>query len=84
MTDVLSEISGSILRVELNRPAKKNAMSAAMYVAMADILNTTAKDNRVHAESKGSPSSVLRKTPGGLCASESGRRLMNRGKHVRA
>jgi enoyl-CoA hydratase/carnithine racemase len=29
MSDINTERSGSILRVELNRPAKKNAMTAA-------------------------------------------------------
>jgi enoyl-CoA hydratase/carnithine racemase len=47
MTDILSERSGSILRVQFNRPAKKNAMTSAMYVTMADLLNTAAKDDSV-------------------------------------
>ena len=47
MTDINTEHSDSILRVELNRPAKKNAMTAAMYIAMADLLNNAAKDDSV-------------------------------------
>ena len=47
MTDILTEQSGSILRIQLNRPAKKNAMTFAMYIAIADILEAAAKDNRV-------------------------------------
>src|ERR1700685_1275066 len=47
MTEILTEKFGNILRVQLNRPAKKNAMTAAMYVGMADALNSTAKDENV-------------------------------------
>ena len=49
MTDIVTERSGSILRVQFNRPAKKNAMTFAMYVTMADLFNTTANDDRVRA-----------------------------------
>ena len=48
MSDVISERSGSILRVQLNRPAKKNAMTMSMYVTLADTLNDAAKDEQVH------------------------------------
>ena len=47
MSDIITEQSGSILRVQLNRPAKKNAMTSAMYVALADLLNAAAKDDQV-------------------------------------
>jgi enoyl-CoA hydratase/carnithine racemase len=47
MTDIITERSGSILRIQFNRPSKKNAMTSAMYIAMADILNTAAKDENV-------------------------------------
>jgi enoyl-CoA hydratase/carnithine racemase len=47
MSDIVAEISGSILRIELNRPAKKNAMTSAMYVALADFLNSAAKDDHI-------------------------------------
>jgi len=47
MTDIVTERSGSVLRVELNRPSKKNAMTSAMYITMADLLNAAAKDDRV-------------------------------------
>src|SRR6202166_1553893 len=47
MTDIVTERSGSILRVQLNRPSKKNAMTSAMYVTMADLLNESAKDDSV-------------------------------------
>ena len=49
MSDIVTECSGSILRIQFNRPAKKNAMTSAMYIAMADILNTAAKDDGVRA-----------------------------------
>jgi enoyl-CoA hydratase/carnithine racemase len=47
MSEILTERSGSILRVQLNRPAKKNAMTSGMYVTLADILNNAAKDERI-------------------------------------
>jgi len=47
MTDIVTERSGSILRVQFNRPSKKNAMTSAMYITMADLLNTTAQDDRL-------------------------------------
>ena len=46
MADIVTEHSGSILRIELNRPAKKNAMTSSMYATMADLLNGAAKDDR--------------------------------------
>jgi enoyl-CoA hydratase/carnithine racemase len=47
MSDINTERSGSILRVELNRPAKKNAMTAAMYTNLAEILGDSGKDEAV-------------------------------------
>src|ERR1700726_1209586 len=47
MNEIATERSGGILRVELNRPAKRNAMTSAMYVALADIFNGAAKDEHV-------------------------------------
>src|SRR6201991_3814958 len=44
MGDINTEHSGSILRVELNRPARKNAMTSQMYVTLADIFNEAAND----------------------------------------
>lgn len=38
MTDIITELSDGILRLQLNRPDKKNAMTAAMYLRMAEIL----------------------------------------------
>jgi len=44
MADIVTAHSGSILRVQLNRPAKRNAMTSAMYLALAGILNEAAND----------------------------------------
>ena len=47
MDEIITERSASMLRVELNRPAKKNAMTSSMYVTLADVFNDAAKDERV-------------------------------------
>src|SRR2546422_9669929 len=47
MSDIIKERSGSIVRIQLNRPAKKNAMTMSMYVTLADLLNDAAKDEGI-------------------------------------
>jgi enoyl-CoA hydratase/carnithine racemase len=47
MSDIIAEQSASILRIELNRPAKKNAMTSSMYLTLADLLNSAAKDDEI-------------------------------------
>src|SRR5213082_3948209 len=47
MSDILTECSGNILRIQLNRPEKKNAMTLAMYITLADLLNDAAKDDQI-------------------------------------
>ncbi|WP_342733141.1 enoyl-CoA hydratase [Bradyrhizobium sp. B117] len=47
MSDIITEISGGILRVELNRPAQKNAMTAGMYASLAGIFSEADKDEAV-------------------------------------
>src|ERR1700740_544498 len=47
MSDIVSERSGHILRIQLNRPEKKNAMTLAMYITLADLLNDAAKDDQI-------------------------------------
>ncbi len=47
MSEILAERSGSIQRVQFNRPAKKNAMTAGMYTGLADLLNAAGKDDRI-------------------------------------
>jgi enoyl-CoA hydratase/carnithine racemase len=46
MDEIVTEHSGSILRVELNRPAKRNAMTSGMYTTLADVFNDAARDER--------------------------------------
>jgi enoyl-CoA hydratase/carnithine racemase len=48
MNELLTERSGNILRVQFNRPAKKNAMTLAMYTGLADLLNQADKDETIH------------------------------------
>jgi len=47
MNDIITERSGHILRIQLNRPEKKNAMTLAMYITLADLLNDAAKDDQI-------------------------------------
>ena len=47
MSDIITERSGHILRIQLNRPEKKNAMTLAMYITLADLLNAAAKDDQI-------------------------------------
>ena len=48
MNEILTETSGRILRVTVNRPAKKNAMTSAMYNALADVFDGAGKDDDIH------------------------------------
>ena len=47
MSDIVVERSGNILSVQLNRPAKKNAMTSSMYITMAELLDGAAKDDQI-------------------------------------
>jgi enoyl-CoA hydratase/carnithine racemase len=47
MSDIVTERSGNILSIQLNRPAKKNAMTSSMYITMAELLNGAAKDEQI-------------------------------------
>jgi enoyl-CoA hydratase/carnithine racemase len=44
MDEIITERSESVLRVQLNRPMKRNAMTSRMYLALAVIFNDAAKD----------------------------------------
>jgi enoyl-CoA hydratase/carnithine racemase len=44
MEEIVTEHFGSILRVQLNRPTKRNAMTSAMYLSLASIFNEAAND----------------------------------------
>jgi enoyl-CoA hydratase/carnithine racemase len=46
MNEIITERSVDILRVQLNRPTKRNAMTSRMYVTLADIFEDAAKDER--------------------------------------
>jgi enoyl-CoA hydratase/carnithine racemase len=46
MNEIVTEQSGAILRVELNRPTKKNAMTSGMYLTLAEVFTDAAKDER--------------------------------------
>jgi enoyl-CoA hydratase/carnithine racemase len=49
MSEIATERSGTILRVQFNRPEKKNALTVSMYRAVADLLNAAAKDDDLRA-----------------------------------
>jgi enoyl-CoA hydratase/carnithine racemase len=44
MDEIVTEHTGSILRIQLNRPTKRNAMTSAMYLALADMFDAAAND----------------------------------------
>ena len=47
MNDIVTERSEGVLRVELNRPEKRNAMTSSMYTKLADIFNDAATDEHI-------------------------------------
>ncbi|MRW93796.1 enoyl-CoA hydratase [Duganella sp. FT80W] len=47
--EILSSIENGILTLEFNRPERKNAITAAMYQAMADALTAAESDTAVRA-----------------------------------
>jgi enoyl-CoA hydratase/carnithine racemase len=47
--DILSSIADGILTLEFNRPERKNAITAAMYQALADAINDAGQDSAVRA-----------------------------------
>jgi enoyl-CoA hydratase/carnithine racemase len=49
MDDIITECSEGVLRVELNRPEKRNAMTASMYKMLADVFNEAVGDERIRA-----------------------------------
>jgi len=44
MDDIVTERAGSVLRIQLNRPTKRNAMTSAMYLSLASIFSEAAND----------------------------------------
>jgi enoyl-CoA hydratase/carnithine racemase len=49
VSDIITERSGSIFRIQFNRPTRKNAMTSAMYVGLADLLNQALSDEGIRA-----------------------------------
>ncbi len=49
MSDVLTEMHDGVLRLTLNRPAKKNALTRAMYTTLTEGLERAAGDDSVRA-----------------------------------
>ena len=47
MDEIVTERAGGILRVQLNRPAKKNAITSQMYVTLAGTFKDVAQDERI-------------------------------------
>src|SRR5467141_2660259 len=47
MSEIITERSGSILRVQLNRPETKNSITSAMYIILAALFNTAAQDDEI-------------------------------------
>jgi len=47
MEEIITELSGNVLRVQFNRPSKKNAMTVAMYAALAEELDRADKNDDV-------------------------------------
>jgi enoyl-CoA hydratase/carnithine racemase len=47
MSDIITERASGVLRIQLNRPQKKNAMTSGMYLTLAEILNSAAKDDQI-------------------------------------
>jgi enoyl-CoA hydratase/carnithine racemase len=46
MKEIITEHTDGILRVALNRPAKRNAMTSSMYLTLAEIFTDAASDER--------------------------------------
>jgi hypothetical protein len=49
MNEILIEVKDRVLRIEIARPEKKNALTQAMYGAMADALVAADRDSAVRA-----------------------------------
>jgi enoyl-CoA hydratase/carnithine racemase len=46
-SDIITDRSGSILLIQFNRPARKNALTSSMYDTVANLLNGAAGDSSV-------------------------------------
>jgi enoyl-CoA hydratase/carnithine racemase len=46
-TEIITDLSESVLRVQFNRPARKNALTSEMYATVADLINAAATDDGI-------------------------------------
>ena len=60
MSDIITVLSSGVLSVELNRPAKKNAMTAGMYTTLAGIFREAAVDEEVRVVVWGGSGKILK------------------------
>ena len=44
---IVTTLNEGVLQIRINRPEKKNAMTSAMYITLADLLNANAKDDQI-------------------------------------
>ncbi len=49
MSDILTSLSDHILRIQINRPQKKNALTPAMYDALREAIESANADSDIHA-----------------------------------
>ena len=50
MPEIVTERVENVLRIQFNRPEKKNAMTSNMYSTIAELLNAAAKDDETRVE----------------------------------
>ena len=48
-SEITTEAAAGVLRIQMNRPTKKNAMTFAMYAAIAELLRSADKDEAIRA-----------------------------------
>jgi enoyl-CoA hydratase/carnithine racemase len=49
MEEIITELSSNVLRIQFNRPSKKNAMTVAMYAALAEEFDRADNNDDVRA-----------------------------------
>ncbi len=59
MSEIRTACADGILRIDFNRPEKKNAITAAMYQSLADALESAATDRSVRVVLFGSTSAIF-------------------------
>jgi enoyl-CoA hydratase/carnithine racemase len=47
MEYILNSVDKGILKIELNRPQKRNALTSAMYTEFAELLNTAQANPKI-------------------------------------